>query len=576
MKNTWRLALALLVSMVLMMTSALAQTSFRGGWPYQLPPDGHFNSFAVGAITLGIYQNLMEPSLATYIWADGEYEGMLAESFGFDDDDNYVVTLKDGVTWSDGTPLSADDVIATFNVGYLLNFSVWETVADIERVDDRTVRFVMDEPSFAGERNILVAFIRPHSVYGDIAERAAELRAEGLRSGDDAFNELLDELTRFRPEQFVAVGPYQLLSENISDAQVRLVRNEGGLNADIVQFDEVILWNGETEAVTPLVSSGELYYGTYGFPPATEAAFVQQGIDIIRGPSYSGPGLYFNHSVYPFDRVEVRQAIAHAIDRDENGFVSLGESGVAVEFMAGLSDNLLPLYVSDDVLDSLNTYDYNPEGAAELLESIGFSRGADGVWVDDQGNRMAFELIFPAEFADWAAAAENAAQALNAFGIQITARGVQFQQQQQDVYDSNFQLAIRNWGIANPFPYESFNQPFVRYNGQGELAGEGAGGGMRFDTTVTFSGGTIDLVETAIASSQGLDADVQAELITQLVVAFNELLPAVPLWERYGNNPLNRNFLSAPEGDDPIYNNAGNADHFMPYLILTGQIGPAQ
>ena len=89
------------------------------------------------------------------------------------------------------------------------------------------------------------------------------------------------------------------------------------------------MWNGETETVTPLVTAGELWYGTYGFPPATEAAFAAQGIDIIRGPLYQGPALYFNYKVAPFDRVEVRQALAHAIDRDENGFVSLGDSGVA-------------------------------------------------------------------------------------------------------------------------------------------------------------------------------------------------------------------------------------------------------
>ena len=115
----------LLVSLVTLASFGLAQTQFKGGWPYQLPPDGHFNSFAVGAINLGIYQNLMEPSLADYIWSEGAYEGALAESFGFDEDDNYVVTLKDGVTWSDGAPLSADDVITTFNLGYMLNFTAW-------------------------------------------------------------------------------------------------------------------------------------------------------------------------------------------------------------------------------------------------------------------------------------------------------------------------------------------------------------------------------------------------------------------------------------------------------------------
>ena len=576
MLRNYQLRRGLFVLLLSMLSWVSAQAVFYGGWPYQVPPDGHFNTFTTRAIQLGIYQNLMEPSLATYLWADAVYDGMLAEDFGFDDDGNYLVSLVDGVTWSDGSPLSAADVVTTFNISYLLSGAVWNSLERVEALDDNTVLFHLSTPSFAAERQILTFPIRPDSVYGDFGARAADVIAEGLGSGDEAFDELLSEVTEFRPEMFVASGPFQLLAENISDANVRLVRNETGLFADVVAFDEVVLWNGETETVTPLVLSGELWYGTYGFPPATEASFVNAGIDIIRGPLYTGPALYFNHSVGPFADPEVRRALAFAIDREENGFVSLGESGVAVELMMGFSDNLAPTYLSDELMDALEPYDYDPELAEEMLEALGFSRGSDGVWQDAEGQRMAFTLIFPAEFADWAAAAEHVSQVLNDFGFEITARGVQFQQHQQQVYDSDFELAIRNWGTSNPFPYLSYLEPFRRYNGLGELAGEGAGGGMRFDTLVTYSGGEVDLLELTIASSEGLDPQEQSAIIERLALAFNELLPIIPLWERYGNNPLNRDFVNAPAGDDPIFLNAGNADHFMPYLIMTGGVTPAE
>jgi len=302
--------------------------------------------------------------------------------------------------------------------------------------------------------------------------------------------------------------------------------------------------------------------------------FIDEGIDIIRGPFYNGPGIYVNHDVYPLSLPEVRQAIAYAVDREENGFVSLAESGLANECMCGISDNLVPVWLSDEVQDSLNFYDYDTDEATALLEGVGFTMNDDGIWVDDNGDTLSFELIFPAEFLDWAAAAENATQQLNEFGFDITARGVQFQQQQQEVYDGNFQIAIRNWGVSSPFPGESYLQPYERYNGQGELAGEEVGGGMQFDTNVTYSGGELDVLEASFAASQGTDLEAQTALVEQLAVSFNELLPAIPLWERYGNNPLNREFLEGPPGEDDIYLNAG-ADHFMPYLILTGQIGPS-
>jgi peptide/nickel transport system substrate-binding protein len=574
------LSLVLLASLALSFSASIAQgqpTTFAGGWPYKVPPDGHFNTFAAnGILQDSIYIDLMEPPLAVYIWAKGEYEGMLAQSFGFDKDNNYVVKVKDGVTWSDGKKLTSADVVATFNTLYLINTSLQNDLKSVEAVDDLTAKFVLKTPSLAAERRILTLAIRSGSVYGDIAGRAAKMMADGKKTGAADFDALVTELAKFRPKEWVSAGPYKLLAENVTDAKVTLVKNNGGLNADNVKFDQVVLWNGETEAVTPLVANGELYYGTYGFPPASEAAFIDKGIDIIRGPSYSGPALYVNHSVAPLDRVEVRQAMAYAINREENGFVSLGKSGISHDSMSGLSDNLVPLWLSDEVQKKLNHYDYDVKKAASLLEGIGFKKGSDGIWMDDKGKPLAFELIFPAEFLDWAAAAENVTKQLNDFGFKITAKGVQFQQQPQDVYDGNFQLAIRNWGTSSPFANVSYLEPYDRYNGQGQFAGEGAkGGGMRFKPDVTYSGGKLNVRDLALKAGEGLDKKAQAQLVDQLALSFNELLPCIPLWERYGNNPMNRKFLDVPAGDDPIYKNAG-VDHFMPYLIMTGKAGPAK
>ena len=86
------LLLSLIVGVFLSLP-AFAQT-VNVAWPYQLPPDGHYNTYASGAINLGIYRDLMEPPLAVYMWSKGEYEGMAAESFGFDADGNEVARLS--------------------------------------------------------------------------------------------------------------------------------------------------------------------------------------------------------------------------------------------------------------------------------------------------------------------------------------------------------------------------------------------------------------------------------------------------------------------------------------------------
>lgn len=540
-------------------------------WPYQVPPTGHFNTFASGGITLGQYMDLHEPPLAVLMWATGEYAGMVAEEFGWDDDGNYVIKVAEGYSWSDGSPISADDVMATFNIFRLRGDAVWANMTGIEKVDDYTVKFHMSAPSSLAERIILTTNLRPASVFGDIADRAAMMSPD-----DDGWNDLLQELTEFRPESPVSGGPYTILPDSITEASLMLELNPGGFAGDIQNYDMVQMWNGETEVVTPLVANAELHYITHGIPPTTEEDFANRGIDIVRSGMNNGPGLYVNHDVYPLNMVEVRQAIAYAIDRIQNGFVSLGESGVAVEYMTGMSDGLSEAWLSDDTLDMLNTYDHDLMKAEELLMSAGFSRDDMGNWMDDNGDALAFELTFPQEYADWSAAAENATAQLNDFGFDITARGVQFQQHPQDIYSSNFEMAIRNWGLGDPIPGRSYLQAYNRYNGQGEVAGEGAGAGMNFDNNVSYSGGMINVFDVSNASSQGTDAMEQASLVSQLAISYNELLPAIPLWERYTNNALNRNFISVPDSSDSVFANfGGGADNWMTYLILTGVTAPA-
>jgi peptide/nickel transport system substrate-binding protein len=562
----------MLVLTVVLMAFAPVQAQdnvLNVAWPYSVPPTGHFNTFASNGMLLGQYQDLHEPPLAVLLWATGEYEGMVAEEFGWDADYNYVVKIVEGKTWSDGTAMTADDLLATFNIFRLRGDAVWANMTGMEKVDDYTVKFVMSAPSSLAERIILTTNLRPASVYSDIANRAAE-----LEPGDE-WDALLAELTEFRPESPVSGGPYTIVPDSINEANLMMDLNAGGFAGDIQKFGSVRLWNGETPDVTPLVASEELWYITHGIPPTTEEAFAAQGIDIIRSGINSGPGIYVNYAVYPLNRVEVRQAMAYAVDREQNGFVSLGESGVAVEYMTGMSDGIAEAWLSDETLDSLNYYEYDPAMAEELLTSIGFSRNDDGIWVDDNGDTLSFELTFPQEFADWSAAAENATAQLNDFGFDITARGVQFQQHPQDVYDGNFEIAIRDWGIGDPIPARHYLVIYVRYNGQGVEAGE-TGGGIGFDNNITYSGGEINVVDVANASAQGVDHDEQAALVTELAVSYNELLPAVPLWERYTNNSLNRKFISVPDSSDPIFANfGGGADNWMTYLILKGIAAPA-
>ncbi len=547
---------------------------FHGAWPYQVPPVGHYNMWVTNALTLGIYRSLMEQPLAMYMWADGTWMPLLATEWKVEPPDAITVKLRQGVKWSDGSDFNADDILATYSIARLMNNVVWRYLDHVEKIDDTTVKFVMARPSSVVLRYVLRDIVpTARSTYGEWAKKVDELVAAGKTRESEEWQALLQEFNNFRPEKLIVSGPFNIDQASITEAQLTLVKVPTAWDADQVKFDKVVLYNGETPTVTPLVMAKDVDYATHGFPPATEKAFIEGGIRIIRPPIYSGPAVYFNHDIYPFSRVEVRQAVAYAINKDDNAVVSLGQSAKAPKYQAGFSDNLVPLWIPEADLARFEEYKFDTAKAEALLTGIGFKRDSDGVWVDDQGKRMEYEMIFPAEFADWAAAAENAAQQLTAFGIKTAIRGVTFTQQPIEVDKGNFQLAIQNWGAGNPHPHFSFvNDLFVHNYVQ---AAEGKG--INFPMKQTVEGlGELDLEEMVVASADGLDEAAQKEKIAKVALAFNKLLPIVPLWERYGNNASldGVRVTGWPAEGDPIYKNSPYSDSFVIVMILDGRLQP--
>jgi peptide/nickel transport system substrate-binding protein len=542
---------------------------FHGAWPYQLPPKGHYNSFVTDFMDFGIYNDMLETPLAIYDWANATYIPLLGTEWTNDADNWFTVKLRSGVKWSDGTEFSSDDVVTTFHLARVVGQSVWRYIDNVEAPDKTTVRFHFAKPSSVAPRFILRATrIRPNSVYKEWGDKAKALIDKAQDS--EEIKALRQEFTAFRPTDFVSSGPVKLDPASITSSSLALVKNEGGFNADTFPFDKVVLYNGETPDITPVVLSKEVDYATHGFPPATEKSFQENGIRIIRPPTVSGPAIFFNYTNKHLAKAEVRQAMAYAVKRDENGTVSLGDSGKAVQYLTGFSDSMVPTWMSQEDIAKLNTYEYNPDKAAELLTAAGYAKGADGVWAGPDG-ALDFELTAPAEFADWSAAAENLATQLTDFGIKTTFRGVQFQQHNQDVQQGTFVVAIRGWGAGNPHPFFSYEADLLTYNPP-----LSPGPGMSFPFTQTVDGQQVDFNALITKSAEGLDEEAQKPTVTELAINFNKILPIVPLWERYGNNASleGTRVANFPPDDDPIWKNPLYADNPVVILLLQGKLKP--
>jgi len=137
-------------------------------------------------------------------------------------------------------------------------------------------------------------------------------------------------------------------------------------------------------------------------------------------------------------------------------------------------------------------------------------------------------------------------------------------------------MAIQAWGASTqPHPHFSFVQDLFTHNIP--IAANKGGKGMAFPLKQTTDAmGDVDLEQLVVNAPLGLDEGAQKANVTQAAMAFNELMPMVPLFERYGNNPALEGVRVTgwPADSDPIIQNAPYGDNFAVMSLITGQLKP--
>lgn len=487
-----------------------------------------------------------------------------------------TVKLREGLKWSDGSPLTAQDLVGTYNIYWLQQNSVWALLKDVVAKDDLTVDFLIANPSPRALRLILRSYQpAPYSVYAKWMDDAGKMRADGVKNDSDEAKALLDDLYAFNPTEVVAYGPFNIDAANITEAQMDLVKNPTGYNADKIDFDKVLLYYGETAVSLPLVLAGEIDYSTHGYTPSdVEAIKAIPNLQVFTGPTGTGPGLWFNQKVAPFELKEVRQAFAYIIDREENATVAMGEAGKAISYEAGFTDLQVETWLSADDIAKLNPYKKDWAKAEELLTSVGFKKGSNGKWLDPAGQPFKPELSVPADFADWLGSAENASQQLNAFGIESTVRGYPSSERPTTQAEGKYQILVDLSIYYNPpHPYTSYN--YYLNTPRNNPDATDAKVGMSFPWKQTVDGKEVNIPDLLKEASAGFDVEAQKAPIATLAKIVNEQLPVLGLFERYSTDVFNMD--ARVEGwrpfDDPVYKN-NQADLYMAIQMLEGELKP--
>ncbi|WP_425955835.1 ABC transporter substrate-binding protein [Xylanimonas sp. McL0601] len=302
------------------------------------PVNLDFTTTSGAAIPQLLMNNVYETLVK--VGQDGSVGPLLATSWDISQDrTQYTFHLRQGVTFSDGRPFTADDVVGSFDrvrTEWLNAIKgKMDVVARTEKVDDATVRVTLKQPSNAWLFNLgtSVGAIFPAVVDFDLKTAAVgtgPYKVTEVKQGDHI------TLTG-RPDYWG--GPAKLKTVTVR----YLTDTTAAVNA-LRAGDVDMLFNSATGDQVRLLAKNPK-------------------VQVVEGTSTGDVLLSFNNRVAPFDDVRVRQAFAYAIDRKAVMDTASAGYGTLVGAMVTPQD---PFYE-----DLTGVYPYDPAKAKALLAAAG-------------------------------------------------------------------------------------------------------------------------------------------------------------------------------------------------------------
>ncbi|NJL33304.1 MAG: ABC transporter substrate-binding protein [Chloroflexaceae bacterium] len=300
------------------------------------------------------------PDGTPYLTVDtDDIVGMMAEEWSMDEDGVVTFNLREGLTWHNGEPVTAQSVVDGYNrifevggnASFLLTMGGVNDASYFAVVDDLTLTMAPDVPNnLVNMNNVMhnTSILAP----GNIAEYATD---------SDPF-----ATEYFRENLAVGNGPF-LLEEYVPGDRIVLRANED-YYAGPPALDRVIMKIvPDAQQRVLLLQSGEV--DMILIPPVQELDRLQEdaNINVISVPSTQNRMLMMNVEMEPFNNQQVRHAIAHAVPYDL--LIEQVWFGRAQPLQSPIANGT----PTSDF--SFWDYDYDLERAAELLAEAGYPDG---------------------------------------------------------------------------------------------------------------------------------------------------------------------------------------------------------
>lgn len=379
---------------------------------YQAPKP-NWSPMAPGHGPDQIVMNMIYDPLLT---KDGDFnlKPALAESEPEVSDDGLTITytLKPDLKWSDGEPLTAEDVVFTYNLmadpdtgslgtGWFVNVEgaadvasgKAEEVSGFSAPDEQTFQIQMAKPDVGFVGLASGVFILPKHILGEVPRKD------------------MTDYEFFTKKPDVGSGPYTFV-EYKPDQHVHLTKNPNYRDGEVA-IDDIYLKPITSDVATQQLGTGEMDLVQIS-PTDLEAVEAMEDVEVASSPGAGFIRLSVNQTKPYLKDARLRQAMMYAIDREK----------LVAEALAGKGSVLASSFMGEALPDDINDYAYDPQKAKDLLAEMN--------WDSSQPVELA---IIPGT-RDRDTAATVVESQLNAVGIKAKIKQVQ-PGELTEMHDSN-------------------------------------------------------------------------------------------------------------------------------------------
>lgn len=449
----------------------------------------------------------------TLMWKDESgLVPYLAEDYSVSEDGmTYTFQLRKGVSFTDGTPFTAEDVKFTFD--YMKEHPYkWVSVSMVEEasvVDEHTVEIRLNKTynpflsDVAGSLPIL-----PKHIWENVTE-------------PETFTE---------PEAAISTGPFILENYDAAAGTYTFKANEDYFYGD-VQIDKLVIANVSGGDSKEALLSGEIAAAPNISYKAAMSLKDSPEYTVLEGPGLSVTRLYFNFDEEAMAVKEIRQAMYHAVNLDE--IVEKAYGGAGYVGSAGHVQPGTPWYNPD-----VRQYAYDVETAKKMLSEAGAAdSNGDGI-LEYNGEEMFYTLTFTENDEKLA---ELLVSYMKAVGIELVPQSADDATVKAAISEGNFELAFNTNGSFGGDPV--FLSRFATVGADGAPSVTGQGG-------KTWESEEYNKIYNESAVEQ--DDAKRHEQVNELQEIIAEELPCLTLYYKKAvaayNNTIFDGFYYTPDG----------------------------